>query len=156
MAKKLLGVLSFDVPVSIPFSNLKSALPLSLTNCFKLLSLNKYSHLDSTSFHLDGEYKREEDKEKQEEEKIIKERPIFIKKGYSRDHRPDLKQCVLDLITSQDGDIPLFVRVGDGNESDKAVFGKVLVEFKKQIKFDSIMVCDSALYGQENLQHLQS
>ncbi|EAM51687.1 IS1634-like element ISCwa1 family transposase [Crocosphaera watsonii] len=115
----------------------------------------KYSHLDSTSFHLDGEYKREEDKEKQEEEKIIKERPILIKKGYSRDHRPDLKQCVLDLITSQDGDIPLFVRVGDGNESDKAVFGKVLVEFKKQIKFDSIMVCDSALYGQENLQLIQ-
>ena len=115
----------------------------------------KYSHLDSTSFHLDGEYKREEDKEKQEEEKIIKKRPIFIKKGYSRDHRPDLKQCVLDLITSQDGDIPLFVRVGDGNESDKAVFGKVLVEFKKQIKFDSIMVCDSALYGQENLQLIQ-
>ncbi|WP_430639854.1 IS1634-like element ISCwa1 family transposase [Crocosphaera watsonii WH 8501] len=115
----------------------------------------KYSHLDPTSFHLDGEYKREEDKEKQEEEKIIKERPIFIKKGYSRDHRPDLKQCVLDLITSQDGDIPLFVRVGDGNESDKAVFGKVLVEFKKQIKFDSIMVCDSALYGQENLQLIQ-
>ncbi|EAM48501.1 IS1634-like element ISCwa1 family transposase [Crocosphaera watsonii] len=115
----------------------------------------KYSHLDPTSFHLDGEYKREEDKEKQEEEKIIKERPIFIKKGYSRDHRPDLKQCVLDLITSQDGDIPLFVRVGDGNESDKAVFGKVLVEFKKQIKFDSIMVRDSALYGQENLQLIQ-
>ncbi len=103
----------------------------------------KYSHLDSTSFHLDGEYKSEENQE--EGEKIIKERPIFIKKGYSRDHRPDLKQCVLDLITSQDGDIPLFVRAGDGNESDKAVFGKILVEFKKQIKFDSIMVCDSAL-----------
>ncbi len=103
----------------------------------------KYAHLDSTSFHLDGEYKSEENQE--EGEKIIKERPIFIKKGYSRDHRPDLKQCVLDLITSQDGDIPLFVRAGDGNESDKAVFGKILVEFKKQIKFDSIMVCDSAL-----------
>ena len=26
------------------------------------------------------------------------ERPILITKGYSRDHRPDLKQCVLDLI----------------------------------------------------------
>lgn len=92
------------------------------------------------------------------EENIIKERPIFIKKGYSRDHRPDLKQCVLDLITTQDGDLPLFVRVGDGNEADKAVFGKILVEFKKQIKFDSIMVCDSALYSQENLtiiQHLK-
>jgi transposase len=62
-----------------------------------------------------------------------------------------LKQCVLDLITSSDGDIPLLMRVGDGNEADKAVFGKILVEFKKQINFDSIMVCDSALYSQENL-----
>ncbi len=118
----------------------------------------KYSHLDATSFHLDGEYKSEKNQEKEQEENIIKERPIFIKKGYSRDHRPDLKQCVLDLITTQDGDLPLFVRVGDGNEADKAVFGKILVEFKKQIKFDSIMVCDSALYSQENLtliQHLK-
>jgi transposase len=113
----------------------------------------KYSHLDATSFHLDGEYQSEE--KKKPEEEIIKERPIIITKGYSRDHRPDLKQCVLDLITSQDGDLPLFVRVGDGNEADKAVFGKILVEFKKQIKFDSIMVCDSALYSQENLKLIQ-
>ena len=56
----------------------------------------KYSHLDATSFHLDGEDKSEENQEQEREEKIIKERPIFIKKGYSRDHRPDLKQCVLD------------------------------------------------------------
>ena len=84
----------------------------------------KYSHLDSTSFHLDGEYKNENVPEKEAE--IIKERPIIIKKGYSRDHRPDLKQCILDLITTNDGDLPLFVRIGDGNESDKAVFGKIL------------------------------
>jgi len=113
----------------------------------------KYAHLDATSFHVDGEYKSEVKKEeKEEKEEIIKERPIIITKGYSRDHRPDLKQCVLDLITSSDGDIPLFMRSGDGNEADKAVFGKILVEFKKQINLDSILVCDSALYSQENLQ----
>jgi transposase len=110
----------------------------------------KYSHLDATSFHLHGKYESE-DKENKEEE-IIKERPIIITKGYSRDHRPDLKQCVLDLITSSDGDIPLFMRSGDGNEADKAVFGKILLEFKKRINLDSILVCDSALYSQENLQ----
>jgi len=113
----------------------------------------KCSHLDATSFHLHGEYKREENQEK--ESKITKERPIIITKGYSRDHRPDLKQCVLDLITSSDGDIPLLMRAGDGNEADKAVFGKILVEFKKQIDFDSIMVCDSALYSQENLKLIE-
>ncbi|CDN16960.1 Long-chain-fatty-acid--CoA ligase [Richelia intracellularis] len=47
------------------------------------------------------------------------------------------------------------MRGGDGNESDKAVFGQILVEFKKQIVFDSIMVCDSALYSQENLTEIQ-
>ena len=61
---------------------------LSVINKFKIET--KYSNLDSTSFYLDGEYKSEEKKEKEEEE-IIKERPIIITKGYSRDHRPDLK-----------------------------------------------------------------
>jgi transposase len=115
----------------------------------------KYSHLDATSFHLHGEYKSDANKEKDKEEEIIRERPIIITKGYSRDHRPDLKQVVLDLITSSDGDIPLLMRAGDGNEADKAVFGKILAEFKKQIIFDSIMVCDSALYSQENLKLIE-
>jgi transposase len=47
------------------------------------------------------------------------------------------------------------MRVGDGNEADKAVFGQILVEFKKQINFDSIMVRDSALYSQENLKLIE-
>lgn len=113
----------------------------------------KSSHLDATSFHLHGKYKSEENQEKESE--TTRERPIIITKGYSRDHRPDLKQCVLDLITSSDGDIPLLMRAGDGNEADKAVFGKILAEFKKQIVFDSIMVCDSALYSQENLKLIE-
>ncbi len=66
-------------------------------------------------------------------------------------HRPDLKQCILDLIVSSDGDIPLFFRGGSGNESDKAVFGKIFVEYSKQINFESIMVADSALYSDNNL-----
>ncbi|MHC5725931.1 MAG: IS1634 family transposase, partial [Nostoc sp.] len=48
------------------------------------------------------------------------------------------------------------MRAGDGNEADKAVFGKILVEFKKQISFDSVMVCDSALYSQENLKLIEN
>ncbi|MFW9259262.1 IS1634 family transposase [Nostoc sp. CALU 546] len=128
-------------------NNLFMEIVLSVIKKFNLAT--KYSHLDATSFHLHGEYNSEEHQEKESE--ITRERPIIITKGYSRDHRPDLKQCVLDLITSSDGDIPLLMRVGDGNEADKAVFGKILVEFKKQIDFDSIMVCDSALYSQENL-----
>ncbi len=113
----------------------------------------KYSHLDSTSFHLHGEY--EEGETPEENEPIIKERPILIKRGYSRDHRPDLKQCVLDLIVNNQEGIPLFMRTGDGNESDKAVFAKILVEFQKRMGLDSIWIGDSALYSQENLQLME-
>ncbi|MDJ0773146.1 MAG: IS1634 family transposase [Mastigocoleus sp. MO_167.B18] len=111
----------------------------------------KYSHLDSTSLHLHGEYNSSLNGENKELE-IMKENPIIIKQGYSRDHRPDLKQCILDLIVSSDGDIPLYFRGGSGNESDKAVFGKLLVEYSKQINFESIMVADSALYSENNLK----
>jgi len=58
----------------------------------------------------------------------------------------------LDLIVSSDGDIPLFFRGGDGNESDKAIFGKILVEYFKQINVESILVDDSALYSENNLK----
>ncbi|BBD70449.1 transposase [Nostoc commune NIES-4072] len=132
-------------------NNLFIEIGLSVIKKFKIDT--KYSHLDATSFHLHGKYNSEDNQEKESE--IIRERPIIITKGYSRDHRPDLKQCVLDLITSSDGDIPLLMRAGDGNEADKAVFGKILAEFKKQIVFDSIMVCDSALYSQENLRLIE-
>ena len=56
----------------------------------------KYSHLDSTSLHLHGEYNNCLNDQKKELE-IITENPIFITQGHSRDHRPDLKQCILDL-----------------------------------------------------------
>jgi len=131
-------------------NNLFIEIVLSVIKKFQIDT--KYSHLDATSFHLHGEYKSEVITS---EEEISRERPIIITKGYSRDHRPDLKQCVLDLITSSDGDIPLLMRAGDGNEADKAVFGKILTEFRKQIVFDSIMVCDSALYSQENLKIIE-
>ena len=109
----------------------------------------KFAHLDATSFHLHGEYKNQ--KNQKPDTEIIKSVPINITKGYSRDHRADLKQVVCDLIVDSEG-LPLFTRAGDGNEADKAVFGKILVEFKKQVNLDSIMVCDSALYSQENIQ----
>lgn len=47
-------------------------------------------------------------------------------------YKPDLKQCILDLIVSSDGDIPLFFRGGSGNELDKAIFEKILVEYSKE------------------------
>ena len=132
-----------------------------LNNLFLIIGLEvikkhgistKYSHLDSTSFHLHGQYKNRDKYETEEQRlEVNRENPIFITEGYSRDHRPDLKQCVLDLIVSSDGDIPIFIRGGSGNESDKAMFGKILIEYSQQVDFESIMIADSALYSAKNL-----
>ena len=80
--------------------------------------------------------------------------PIKITYGYSRDHRPDLKQFILDIICSGDGDVPLFLRVASGNESDNSIFASICQDFKKQLNLDSLMVADSALYTAPNLEML--
>lgn len=79
---------------------------------FKMNSL----HLDSSSFHVDGEYTSNIKSGK------LESGVVEITYGYSRDHRPDLKQFSLDLMYSGEGDIPLYLRVADGNESDSAIF----------------------------------
>ena len=109
-----------------------------------------YSHLDSTSFHLHGEYNLPE-AQVEEQRKIIK-----ISQGYSRDHRPDLKQCVLNLIVSSDGEIPVFMKPGNGNQSDKKEFASLSKEYKQRINTESIIVCDSVLYTQENIQLMKN
>ena len=50
----------------------------------------------------------------------------------------------------------MFLRGGDGNESDSAVFAKVIAEFQQQWTLESIYVADAALYSRENLQALES
>jgi len=145
-----------------------------LSTIFLAVSLNAvkkfdismlYSHLDSPSFHLHGEYAKiltdlsdlnQSDQQINKLEIIQMPEPqeINITYGYSRDHRPDLKQFIIDLICSGDGDIPIFFKSASGNEADSASFGKILVDFKKQIKIDSLMVADSALYTAQNLKLL--
>ncbi|CDN14915.1 hypothetical protein RintRC_2908 [Richelia intracellularis] len=43
-----------------------------------------------------------------------------------------MKQFILDLMWSGDGDIPLYLRVADGNEVDSAMFGTLMAHFHKQ------------------------
>lgn len=106
-------------------------------------------HLDSSSFSLEGSYKIESSDELSESIEGIK-----ITYGYSKDHRPDLKQFMMDVICTGDGDVPLFVRIGDGNESDRAIFAQLMKQFKSEWNLDSIYVADSALYSAENIQKL--
>ena len=115
----------------------------------------EFSHLDSSSFSVHGEYKRarfSEDKlTKKESDKNSEPIPITITHGYSRDHRPDLKQFILDLIVTGDGNIPVFIEAASGNQSDKKAFGQIAKDYKKQLKLETTIVGDSALYSKDNL-----
>jgi transposase len=104
----------------------------------------KSVHLDATSFHLHGRY---DDARREPEE-------IRITHGYSRDHRPDLKQFVVDLMSTKDGGVPLFLRVADGNEADQAIFAELLKDFRTRVDLDALFVADSALYSADNLASL--
>ena len=76
---------------------------------------------------------------------------IKITYGYSRDHRPDLKQFVMNLICVGDGDIPVLIKIALGNQSDKTKFAGLLQEFKQQWTFEGLCIADCALYSADNI-----
>lgn len=102
------------------------------------------AHLDSTSFHVDGKY---EVAAQNSEPGMIE-----ITYGYSRDHRPDLKQFVMNLICVGDGDIPVLMEIAPGNQSDKARFTRLLGDFKQQWTFEGLCIADGALYSADNIK----
>ena len=124
----------------------------------------KTAHLDSTSLHLHGSYNTGlpdviiENVSSASKKQSLK--PVEITYGYSRDHRPDLKQFIIDLISSGDGDIPIFLKSASGNQSDSSSFAKIFLEYKEQIQKeeihsdDSLMVADAALYNAKNISSL--
>jgi len=111
------------------------------------------AHLDSTGFAVEGEY-HSCSGDAVGSSMGGAPTPIRITYGYSRDRRPDLKQFVMNLVCWNDGDIPAFIEVADGNQSDKARFAELMQQFKQQWNFEGLYVADAALYSQDNLQQL--
>jgi transposase len=106
------------------------------------------AHLDSTSFHVDGH-----DNSSQEPDEHV----IHMTRGYSRDHRPDLNQVMLDLMVEHQAGIPVLMKPLSGNTSDARDFGQVVTEHMRQLQTTygtTCLVADSALYSEENLQKL--
>ncbi len=107
------------------------------------------AHFDSTSVSVEGDYLGQA-----QVVEGIAPVPIQITYGYSRDHRPDLKQFVMNLVCWNDGDIPAWIEVNDGNQSDKSHFVGLMQRFKSQWQFEELYVADSALYSADNLVEL--
>jgi transposase len=107
-----------------------------------------FVHLDSSSFHLHGQYVvAEPDKQ-----------AITITRGYSRDHRPDLKQVVAQIITSQKSALPVWLEVLSGNSSDKKSFTTSINAYCKSLgeATKPYFVMDSAGFSADNLKEMKS
>src|SRR4029453_3810104 len=99
-----------------------------------------FAHLDSTSFHVDGHYNSAEEPDAH---------VIHITRGYSRDHRPDLNQVMLDLIVEHQAGIPVLMKPLSGNTSDAHDFGEIIKDHIAQLQLTYgtlFLVADSALY----------
>ena len=106
------------------------------------------THLDTTSFHVDGRYNSDEEPTEQ---------VVHITKGYRRDHRPDLNQVMWALMVEHQAGIPLLMQPLSGNRSDAQEFGQVIREHIAQLRTTygtTYLVADSALYSDDNLQKL--
>lgn len=103
----------------------------------------KFRHMDSTSMSVEGEYDSDDPN------------PL-ITFGYSKDHRGDLKQFMIYMMSSQDGDVPLLAQTVAGNSSDKKLFRERLKALKEQIQngHEEYIVADSELYTRETLQEI--
>jgi len=107
-----------------------------------------FTHLDSTSFHVDGRYNSSEAPDAQ---------VVHITQGSSRDHRPDLNQVRLALVVEHQAGLPVLMKPLSGNSSDGKAFGQVVSEHIAQLPTTdspTSLVADSALYNADNLHKL--
>jgi transposase len=114
---------------------------LALAGCAQERLEQRFHHLDTTSFSLSGNYVPESD-----------EHTIRITHGYSKDHRPDLKQVVLELLVSQDGGVPLVSKSWDGNTSDTPIFkerAEALMTTFASSPTPRYLVADAKLYTED-------
>lgn len=105
-------------------------------------------HLDITSFHVDGEYVCDDGDDSQR---------IKLVKGYSRDHRPELNQVILELICENQAGIPVYMQALSGNTNDQKAFAATTRDHIKSLKAaqkSRYLVADAALYTTESLHNI--
>jgi transposase len=103
-------------------------------------------HHDTTSRKVYGDYLLYDSE--------CHDQPFVITHGFSKDHRPDLKQLVHSLLCVDHG-IPIYSKMLNGNESDKNINRDIIPEMVKRMRTlgrkDFIYVADSALVTEDNL-----
>ena len=100
-------------------------------------------HNDTTSVSVSGRYESQD------------KGAIQLKRGHSKDHRPDLKQLVYGLSVTEDGALPVHFKTYDGNQTDDTTHQETWLTLRGLLgRSDFIYVADSKLCTEENLKFI--
>jgi transposase len=106
-------------------------------------------HNDSTTVKFCGRYTQARGR------RLRGKRAPFITYGYSKDHRPDLKQLLFVLTTSNDGGVPVQFRVEAGNRSDSPTHSATWEALCRAAGgTDFLYVADSKLCARDPMDHI--
>lgn len=113
------------------------------------ISIHKLStdfiHWDTTSKSFEGAYEAEPDD---------KNAPRVVE-GHSKDHRPDLKQLIIEAGTTADG-VPIVAEIASGNESDMTLNGRWVPILRNILNKECdeflLYIADSSLVTTKNLK----
>lgn len=91
-------------------------------------------HNDSTTVKFSGSFETQHLK------------AVQLKRGHSKDHRPDLKQLVYSLSVTRDGAIPIHFKAYDGNQTDDKTHWELWQSLRGLLgRSDFLYVADSKL-----------
>jgi transposase len=107
-------------------------------------------HNDSTTVKFCGGYEEFEQPTKRRGKQTV-----AIRRGHSKDHRPDLKQILYILTVSNDGGVPVYFTADDGDRHDDKTHVPTWNLLRQLVgRADFLYVADCKLASAENLSHI--
>jgi transposase len=100
-------------------------------------------HGDTTSITVSGQYADQD------------AGAVQLKRGHSKDHRPDLKQLVYSLCVTRDGSVPIHFKTYDGNRTDDTIQWETWSSIRTLLQRpDFVYVGDSKLCVEQTLRKI--
>jgi transposase len=120
-------------------ATLQTRIVLAVMNGFELTM--ERIHNDTTSVGVSGAYDHQNPK------------AVQLKRGHSKQHRPDLKQLVYSLCVTSDGAVPVHFKAYDGNQTDDGIHLETWHRLRTLLQHPCfIYVADCKLCTEKNLR----
>jgi len=113
--------------------------------------LGRSAHFDTTTLSVYGDYDQQEEEPSPDTSELTAPTTPQMTYGYSKDHRPDLKQVVLNLATTGASGFPIWFENHSGNASDKKILREAAERMQQLCRAlkdtpTFLYVADSAMY----------